>query len=222
MGDYLAAERVAEAIAQRAQQRGLSSFVLPALPFGGADYFGSVAGAIALSQASLRAVLTDMFESLLRHGLSRLIVVNGHSGNSQAIHEVTLAMRRAHGVVIPSLYLWKLAAGLLGASGAAPARLGHGADPMASVAMHLFGLPAPRPAVAGAGRVLGLEVADFGCVNFDGVRIDMPVEFDEIAPGGVAPAADGSTATAADGMMLVEQLTEIGARLVAHVIAQTS
>jgi creatinine amidohydrolase len=180
-----------------------------------------VPGAIALAQATLRAVLTDMIEALLRHGLTRLIVVNGHGGNGQAIHEVTLAMRRAHGVVIPSLYLWKLAAGLLAANGAAAARLGHGADPIASIAMHLFGLPAPQPAVAPPGRLWGLDVVDFGCVGFEGARIDMPVEFDEIAPGGVAPGTDGSTATAADGMMLVDRLTEIGARLVAQVQAKT-
>jgi creatinine amidohydrolase len=220
MGDYRAATRISAEIALRARQRGTPCLVLPTLPFGGADYFGSVPGAIALRQTTLRAVLTDMLEALLRHGLRRLIVVNGHGGNSQAIHEVTLAARLRHGVAIPSLYLWKVAAALMAADGLAAGRLGHGADPVASIAMHLFGLRAPEAPAAEAARVLGLEVVDFGGVDFQGVRIDMPMEFDEIAPAGAAPGADGSTATAADGKMLVERLTEIGARLVAHVMDQ--
>jgi len=192
--------------------------VAPVLPFGGADYFGSVPGGIALTQSTLRAVLTDMIGALLRHRLDRLIVLNGHGGNCQAIHEVTLAARRAHGVVIPSLYLWKVARALMDQLATSrPGRAGHGADPVASVAMHLFGLDRPEPAAARPGRLLDLPVTDFACVQFAGVPIDMPLELDGIAPDGVAPGADPSHASAEDGRRLTDRLVEIGAALVAHV-----
>jgi creatinine amidohydrolase len=221
MGDYVAAERIAVAIAQRAQQQGTPCLVLPALPFGGADYFGSVPGAVALRQSTLLAVLVDILDALLRHQLTRLVVINGHGGNSQVIHQATLAVRHRHGVVIPSFYLWKVAAALMAADGVPPVRLGHGADPVASIAMHLFGLEAPTSVTIKPERVLGLDVVDFGCVEFDGVRIDVPVEFDAVAPDGVRPGCDASKATAAEGMMLVERLTRIGARLAAHVLAES-
>src|ERR1700722_3189405 len=56
MGDYLSAEKVAELIAGRATAGGTETLVAPVLPFGGADYFGSMPGGIALSQTTLRAV----------------------------------------------------------------------------------------------------------------------------------------------------------------------
>ena len=61
MGDYLLAEAIAQRIALRATERGTRTLVAPVLPFGGADYFGSMPGGIAISQTTLRAVLTDMF-----------------------------------------------------------------------------------------------------------------------------------------------------------------
>src|SRR3954452_10956195 len=85
MGDYLSAERMAELIAERATVRGVRTLVAPVLAYGGADFFGTAPGGIALGQETFRAVLTDMFACLLRHDIARLIVVNGHAGNTQAV-----------------------------------------------------------------------------------------------------------------------------------------
>ena len=141
MGDYLLAEAVAERIAIRASEAGTRTLVAPVLPFGGADYFGAMPGGIAISQATLVAVLRDMFDCLLRHGVSKLIVINGHGGNVGPIHEVTSEIHRAKGVTIPSLYLWRIGYGLLpGILGADKAKAvsSHGADPLTSIALHLF------------------------------------------------------------------------------------
>src|SRR5580700_6896398 len=78
MGDYLSADAIAERIARRTAETGTETVVAPVIPFGGADYFGAMPGGIALEQATLRAVLTDVFACLVRHGLSRMIVINGH------------------------------------------------------------------------------------------------------------------------------------------------
>ncbi len=221
MGDFLSADRMAGLIAARATGAGTETLVAPVLPFGGAEYFGSVPGGIALSPATLQAVLTDIFACLLRHGLSRLVVINGHGGNVAVVHETTLAIRRAHGVVIPSFYLWKIGKQLLPEIvGAEPARAstGHGADPLTSVAMHLFPdlvrpdlAPAPQPAP----RTEGLEASGFGSVRFEGVEVEMPLELDAIAPDGVF-GADARIPSAATGAALVERLTELGARFVIH------
>ena len=77
MGDHRCAERIAALIAQAAIRAGIDCLVVPALPFGGRDFFGSRPGGIALSQETLRAVLRDMFGCLLRHGATRMIVING-------------------------------------------------------------------------------------------------------------------------------------------------
>ena len=83
------------------------------LPFGGADYFGSSPGGIALGQATLRAVIADILAGLLRQRLTRLVIINGHVGNVQAIHDTTQPIWCERKLLIPSLYLWRIVYGLL-------------------------------------------------------------------------------------------------------------
>ncbi len=221
MGDYLSADAIAERIARRAGERGVRTVVAPVLPFGGADYFGSSPGGICLSQATLRAVIGDMLGCLVRHGLTRLIVVNGHGGNVQAIHEATQPFWTQRRILIPSFYLWRVGYGLLpGIVGEEKARQvsGHGADPLTSVAMHLFPalmrpdlLPGPEPLQ----HLMGMPLPAFGVARFEGAEIGVPVEYHEIAPQGVR-AGDARGCSAETGAALVEQLTELGARFVAH------
>lgn len=225
MGDYLSADRVAELIARRATERGTETVVAPVLPFGGADYFGAMPGGIALGQATLRAVLGDMLGCLLRHGLTRLIVINGHGGNVQAIHDTTQAVHRAQGVLVPSLYLWRIGYGLLpGILGAEVAKraAGHGADPLTSVAMHLFPAlirPDLVPGPAPTREMMGLRTTTFGVANFEGAEVAIPVEYDAVTPNGVLNG-DPRLSSAATGAALVEQLTEIGARFIRHYASQ--
>jgi creatinine amidohydrolase len=221
MGDYLSADAVAARIAAAATAAGTETLVAPVLPFGGADYFGTMPGGIALGQATLRAVLSDMFACLLRHDLDRLIVINGHGGNVQAIHDTTQEIYRAQKVLIPSLYLWRMAYALLpelrGKEVAAKSA-GHGGDPLTSVAYHLFP-DICRPDLAPDGpirqEVLGLPVSNFGAVKFQGVEVQVPVELDELAPNGVWHA-DPKLCTAEAGAAIVDRLVAIGAAFVAH------
>jgi creatinine amidohydrolase len=221
MGDYLSADRMAELIARRASERGTETYVAPVLPFGGADYFGTMPGGIALGQATLRAVLTDMFACLLRHNLTRLIVINGHGGNVNAIHDVTLDIYRTRQKLIPSFYLWRigysLLPGILGADKAKRAA-GHGADPLTSVTWHLFPQlmrPDLVPAPLEKPEVMGMKVSGFATANFEGAEIAIPVELDQIAPNGVWNG-DPRLCSPETGAKLVEQLTELGARFVRH------
>lgn len=222
MGDYLSAERVAERIAERATAAGTLTFVAPVLPFGGADFFASMPGGISLSQSTLRSVLTDMLACLVRHGLDRLVVINGHAGNVQAIHDTTQPLWLEHKVLVPSLYLWRVGYGLLPSilgNDAAKRASGHGADPLTSVAMHLFPdlmrpdlIPDPTPAPV----IDGYTVSGFGIATFDGSEVGLPLEVEQIAPNGVF-VGDPRLCSAATGLAVVDRLTEIGARLAAHV-----
>jgi creatinine amidohydrolase len=224
MGDYLCADEMARRIALRARENGVPTLVASVLPFGGADYFGSMIGGIALSQATLRAVLADIIGCLLRHGLTRLVVINGHGGNVAAVHEVCQEVYKAQGVLIPSLYLWRIGYGMLpsilGADGARRSA-GHGADPLTSVVMALFPelvradlVPEPQPAP----RVLGLEASGFATVRFGEADVGVPVEIDELAPNGVFKA-DPRLCSAETGAIVVERLTAYGADFLAHFAA---
>nr|WP_279379755.1 creatininase family protein [Acetobacter persici] len=182
-------------------------------------------GGIALSQTTLQAVLRDMMESLLRHGLTRLIILNGHGGNCTMIHDVTRSLWLSDQVIIPSFYLWRVAAGFLpqivGAERAAQSG-GHGANPLTSIGMHLL------PDLVREDRIpehkadktaWGLKVSDFGTLDLDGALISVPLEGDCTASEGVG-RGNPQLCSAETGARLTEKLVETGVRLVEHVVRQ--
>lgn len=227
MGDYLLAEKVAELAALRATAAGTPTYVAPVLPFGGADWFGPMPGGIAISQATLTAVITDMVASLHRNGLTRLVVINGHGGNVGPIAEVARTVWLEKKLVLPSLYLWRIGYALLpGIVGADKARAvsGHGADPLTSIGLHLFPDLIRRDLVPPAkplkrDPVLDLPLTALGTASFDGAEVAMPMEYDDTYNAGVA-GGDPRLSSAETGAALVEKLTDICARFAAHFAAK--
>lgn len=224
MGDFALADLFAERIAQRAAEAGIACVAAPALPFGVADYFGSSPGGLALAPESFGLVLRDLLGGLLRHGLRRIVILNAHGGNMPVVHEVTLALRRAENVVIPSFYLWKVARQLMEArlqAGAEPyaSRFGHGAEPLLSLNLALRPEHVrPEHAPAEGGQMLGLPVKDFGTLAFEGVSIEAPLEFDDVPKPAIEAAWEARSV--ALGEAVAEDLVALAARFVAHVAAQ--
>lgn len=225
MGDYLAAEAVAMDMARAARKLGVPTFVAPVIPFGGADYFGSTHGGIALSPATLVAVLDDMFNCLARHGLKKLLIINGHGGNVPAITEVALRWRQKTGMFVPSMYLWQISYELLkdilGPEMAAKSS-GHGGDPLTSVGLHYYPeiLRMDLKQAPPKGRkALGVDVAGFAAIKYDGVRIQAPLEALEAAPHGVW-GGDPVHCSAETGAALTKRLVEIGAGLIRDHVAK--
>jgi len=215
MGDYLLADIIAERIARRAHELGAPAFVAPSLPYGVADYFGSSPGGLALSAVSFRAVLDDLLQGLLRHGLTRIVILNAHGGNVPVIHQATLALKQETGVVVPSFYLWKIARQLMEARiPGGHARFGHGAEPLLSLNMALRGacVVARGEPPRAPGGVFGLPVTGFGTVSFEGLQVEVPVEFDAVPREAIETAwAEGSAELGAE---VAEALVEAGAGFV--------
>jgi creatinine amidohydrolase len=222
MGDYELLEILALKIAEDCAARGVPAFVAPTLPFGVADYFGSSAGGLAVSSATFSSLLGDLIGGLRRHGLTRIIILNGHGGNTQSIHDVTLNIKLAGGPVIPSLYIWKMAR-ILMERRLKPSdahRFGHGAEPLLSLSLAL------RPETTGAecsknssqNTCCGLPVSGFGTVDFEGLPIDMPVEFDQVPQDAIARAK--SAASVELGASITNELIGLAARFAVHFASQ--
>src|SRR6202051_4237941 len=226
MGDYLLAEHVATQIAERAWASGVETFFAPVISFGGANYFGSTPGGLAISQSTLRAILMDVIGCLLRHDLFNLIILNGHDGNVQCIHEVTSEIYRSSGCLIPNIYLWRVAQRLLvDVVGEEKARKmsGHGADVLTGLAMHFFPERVREDLIPGPSKpleVMGLPVTGLATLGFEGVNISVPLEVAELAPNGVA-AGDPRLCSPETGAALAEKLIELGARFVRHYADQS-
>ncbi len=227
MGDYLQAEKIAELAAVRATASGTRTVVAPVLAFGGADFFGPMVGGIAITPATLTAVITDMVASLHRNGLTRLIVINGHGGNVGPILEVARTVQRDKGLVLPSLYLWRIAyalmPGLLGAELSTKVA-GHGADPLTSIGLHLMPeimRPDMIPVSTALKRdpLLDLPFTGLGTASFEGAEVGLPNEYDDVYTQGVGKG-DPRLCSAENGKLLADKLADICARFAAHFAAR--
>jgi creatinine amidohydrolase len=81
--DAILAERVSVEAAQP-----LDVPVLPPLAYGVTPYFGAYPGSPSLTRETYVAVLRELIDSLRAQGFRRLLVVNGHGGNSFAAAEL--------------------------------------------------------------------------------------------------------------------------------------
>ncbi|HKJ03149.1 MAG TPA: creatininase family protein [Longimicrobiales bacterium] len=77
--DAILAEKVA---ADAAEPLGIPVF--PAMAYGITPYFMAYPGTVTLSPETYERVLAEILEGLTKHGFGRILVVNGHGGNSVA------------------------------------------------------------------------------------------------------------------------------------------
>lgn len=227
MGDYMAADAVALDMARTARKEGLMVFVAPVIPFGGGDLFKSTLGGISLSYNTLVGLLDDMLGCLTRHGIKKIMIINGHGGNVVPINDVTMRWREKTGLFVPSMYLWQVSYELLktilGPEEAAKVS-GHGGDPLTSIGLHYFPeLLRPdlmqEPPAKGR-KALGMEMGgNFSEVVYAGARIQVPLEAIETAPHGVR-GGDPKYCKAETGKALADRLVEIGCGFIRDHVAK--
>jgi len=58
--------------------------VFPVLHYGITPYFRAFPGTISLKMATYLAIITDLLDNLAQQGFKRILIVNGHGGNSPA------------------------------------------------------------------------------------------------------------------------------------------
>jgi creatinine amidohydrolase len=76
--------------------------VAPTIPVGVAAEHRRFDGTLWVSPDTFRAYVRETVESLFAHGFDRVVVVNGHGGNVDALREVTAEVIRAgDGYVVP-------------------------------------------------------------------------------------------------------------------------
>ncbi|GAB5374701.1 MAG: creatininase family protein [Acuticoccus sp.] len=216
MGDYMLTEIIADRVAEAS-----GAIVAPIMPFGYADYFRTVPGGIALRPDTFMAVLEDMIVNFLDHGLDRIVILNGHSGNAPLIDVTIRKLKAARGVLVPAVHLWRSIPGdvfeaLYGAD--LPKAKGHGADPLTSVYMHLrpeLMRPDLQEAPGEFGTMLDLPTVGLGAVRFEGVDVSLAVDVTDRCDNGIA-GGDPAVASAERGAAIVAHLVGLCTRFVAH------
>jgi creatinine amidohydrolase len=83
--DVLTAEAVADAALERTDREVVRA---PAIPVGIAEEHRQFPGTMWVSENTFRSYVRESVESLAHHGFDRVVLVNGHGGNIDALREV--------------------------------------------------------------------------------------------------------------------------------------
>ncbi|HSI92480.1 MAG TPA: creatininase family protein [Jiangellaceae bacterium] len=124
---------VADALAQRLEQDlGDGGLLCPAVPYGLSEHHLGFPGTVTLRPDTLASLVLDVVESLVHWGLRRVLVVNGHGGNIDALRLVSRRARRDSGALVAAVMWAQLAADEIGARVTSPA-YGHACEIETSV-----------------------------------------------------------------------------------------
>lgn len=101
--DCLLAERIANDTGMRA-----NVVVAPSLAYGMSLHHMKFAGTLSLRPATLTLVLEDLLRSMYAHGFRRVLVVNGHGGNTAALDSaLAIVANELQGLRVKSFEWWK-------------------------------------------------------------------------------------------------------------------
>lgn len=80
--DNYQVDRLGDLICERAHQQGARVALLPTIPFGVDSNLMKFPMPISLSPSTLDMIISDVVDSLEEHGVRKLVLLNGHGGNS--------------------------------------------------------------------------------------------------------------------------------------------
>lgn len=98
--DSFEADLVGEKICEAAWNRGAKVVLLPTVPYGTQTNQMEFPLAMNLNPATLSIVLGDLVESLARHGIQKIVLLNSHGGN-----ELKPVLRELFGQTAAKLFL---------------------------------------------------------------------------------------------------------------------
>ena len=80
--------------------------VFPVIPYGLTPYFMGYPGTVTLSEATYAALVKEVLDSLVHHGFRRILLVNGHGGNSPVLPHLETWVSGQSGVQIKFHNWW--------------------------------------------------------------------------------------------------------------------
>jgi creatinine amidohydrolase len=108
--DSMLGETVAARAAAKIAARGQAVVVLPVLWTGLSEHHMSFGGTITLDNAAFAGVVEGVVRSVLRHGFKKIVLLNAHGGNENALRAITDDLTPKLGVPIVQFTYWYAAA----------------------------------------------------------------------------------------------------------------
>ena len=182
---------MAEGLALRLVRELKTAVVLPPLDYGMSLHLMAWPWTVSLRPETLYAVVIDIAESLLGHGITKLLVVSTHDGNPAPVENAAREINDRHGMAVALMRGWQgMAQSLL--AGTREIDEDHGGQSEMSVVLHL------APALA----------RQDAAVDVPNQRMDHPIRvfgsFDRVVPHGYSGTP--SQGTAAEGEAILEAI----------------
>jgi creatinine amidohydrolase len=128
---------VATAAAERACGGG-PVLVTPAVSFGSSEHHMAFAGTVTLRTETFRQAVAEICASLARHGFRRLLVVNGHGGNTALLAAAIQQLGFEAPVHAVTVDYWTLARDVIAdVRDSGPGGMGHACEFETSLMLHL-------------------------------------------------------------------------------------
>lgn len=108
--DSMLGETVALRTANEVVSRGQPILVLPVLWTGLSEHHMSFGGTVTLDNAAFAMLIEGVVRSVLRHGFKRIVLLNAHGGNENALRTITDDLTPKLGVPIVQFTYWYAAA----------------------------------------------------------------------------------------------------------------
>ena len=199
--DSILGETVAVRTARKIAERGQPAVALPVLWTGLSEHHMSFGGTITLDFPAFSAVIECVCRSVLRHGFRRIVLLNAHGGNENALRTITDELTPKLGVPIMQLTYWHAAAGAIAGILQTQTALLHACEAETSMML------AVRPALVAMDRVAlarANTAADIADTNHGGVYRWRTIR----ARSSSGVIGNPEAATAAKGERLFEAISE--------------
>ena len=104
--DFIFPMELAKRIAAKSKKKK-NTIILQAIPYGVSLHHSKFQMTMSLEPHTLQMVIEDLFSSIIKNGIRRILVINGHDGNIAPIESAARTTKNRHAeVVIACLEAW--------------------------------------------------------------------------------------------------------------------
>lgn len=101
--DWMIAERLADMAGESLPE----SIVTPVIPIGNAFYHSDFPGTLAVTPETLTLYVKEFCQYLVKYGITHILFVNGHGGNTRSLEDVGYSFRDL-GVPVATINWWEM------------------------------------------------------------------------------------------------------------------
>ena len=103
--DFIFPMELAKRIASKSKNKNI--IILPAVPYGVSLHHNEFQMTMSLQSHTLELIIEDLFSSIVKNGIKRILVINGHDGNIAPIESAARVTKNKNSdVVIACLEAW--------------------------------------------------------------------------------------------------------------------